>query len=365
MARSGLRGEWGSAMLGLMPLVVAVVVVLIFGGFYYWARRQGLLTTGQAAAKQSSRRISLLTEAVAYIGAILILAGGIAAVGQQWHSITAWGHVGIFAGVAVFFLVVGLAVRRVHEPAIGRLADVVWFLSVAGVAGAVGFAAQEVYGNPVAVTALAVGVGITVYSAALWLLRRHALQNLALFTALIVTICGAIVTIDNSPPSPAFALALWVFGLVWVGLGWQRYVAPLWVTVPSGVILALIAPGLAVGEHGWVYAIGIATAAAAMAASVPLRNTPLLALGALAMFGYVTGVVVSYFQESLGVPGALAITGVLILGLAAVTARLMRATHPPKPKQPGAAAPPPAAHPPKPETPGPQKPSDRDLPKAS
>ncbi|MGE5288897.1 MAG: hypothetical protein ACM3ML_17200 [Micromonosporaceae bacterium] len=349
-----------------MPLVVAVAVLLIFGGFYYWARRQGLLTTGPAAeAKQGTRRISLLTEAVAYIGAILVLAGGIAAVGQQWHSITAWGHVGIFAGIAVFFLAVGIVVHGVREPAIGRLADVVWFLSVAGVAGAVGFAAQEVYGTPVAVTALAVGVGITVYSAVLWLLRRHALQNFALFTGLIVTICGVIVTIDDSPPSPAFAIALWAFGLAWVGLGGQRYVEPLWVSVPSGVILALIAPALAVGEHGWVYAIGITTAAAAMAASVPLRNTPLLALGALAMFGYLTGVVVSYFHESLGVPGALAITGVLILGLAAVTARLMRATHPPKPKQPGAAAPPPAAHPPAPEAPGPQKPSDRDLPKAS
>ena len=55
--------------------------------------------------------------------------------------------------------------------------------------------------------------------------------------------------------------------------------------MPCGAILALIAPGLAAGEHGWVFAIGIATAAAAMTASVPLRNTPLLALGTLAMFG--------------------------------------------------------------------------------
>ncbi len=353
-------------MLGLMPVVWAVTVVLIFAGFYYWARRQGLITTGRAEeGKQGTQRISLLTEAVAYIGAILILAGGVAAAGQQWHRITAWGHVGIFTGIAVFFLVVGIAVRQVHEPAIQRLADVVWFLSVAGAAGAVGFAAHEVYRNTAAVTALAVGVGITVYSAALWLLRRHALQNFALFTALIVTICGAIVTIDDSPPSLAFAIALWVFGLVWVGLGWQRYVEPLWMTVPSGVILALIAPSLAAGEHGWAYAIGIATAAAAMAASVPVRNTPLLALGALAMFGYVTSVVVRYFQSSLGAPGALAITGVLILGLAAVTARLMRATHPPGPKEPGAAAPPPTTHPPKPEEPGTEKPSDRDLPKAS
>jgi hypothetical protein len=49
-----------------------------------------------------------------------------------------------------------------------------------------------------------------------------------------------------------------------------------------------------------VYAVGIATAAAAMAVSVPLRNTALLALGTLAMFGYVTSAVVHYFHESLG-----------------------------------------------------------------
>jgi hypothetical protein len=102
-----------------------------------------------------------------------------------------------------------------------------------------------------------------------------------------------------------------------------------------------------------------------MAASVPLRNTPLLALGTLAMFGYVTSVVVRYFHQSLGVPGALAITGVLILGLAVVTARLMRATHPPKPKEPSAETPPHVTLPPNPEEPGAEKPSHRDLPKAS
>jgi hypothetical protein len=353
-------------MFGLVPLVVVVAVALIFGGFYFWARRQGLLTTGQAAqGKPDARRISLLTEAVGYVGAIFILAGGIAAVSQRWPSITGWGRVGVLAGAAVFFLLVGMFVRRVHEPAIQRLVDVVWFLSVAGVAGAVGFAASGVYGTTAAVTALAVGVGITLYSAVLWLVRRHALENFALFAGLIVTICAVIFTVDSSPPSLVFAVALWGFGLAWAGLGWRRYVEPLWVSVPSGVILALIAPGLAAGEYGWVYAIGIATAVAAMAASVPLRNTPLLALGTLAMFGYLTSVVVRYFHQSLGVPGALAITGVLILGLATVTARLMRATHPPKPKESGAVAPSHLAHPPKPDQPGTDKPSHRDLPKAS
>jgi hypothetical protein len=102
-----------------------------------------------------------------------------------------------------------------------------------------------------------------------------------------------------------------------------------------------------------------------MAASVPLRNVPLLALGALAMFGYVTSAAVRYLQQSLGYPAALATAGVLIIGLAVVSARLIRAAHPPEPEQPGAEEPSHAALPPKPTEPGADKPSDRDLPKAS
>jgi hypothetical protein len=313
-----------------VALLSIVVVAPIFGGFYYWARRQGLLAAEPAAVgKQGSRRIPLLTEAVAYVGAVLLLAGAIAAIGQRWNGIGDWGHVGVLAGAAAFFLLAGILVRRVREPAIQRLAGVVWFLSVACAGGAVGFATYNVYRGTGAVTVLAVGVGVTMYAAALWLVRRRAMQNAALFAGLVIAICGTIVTVGPGPaPALAFALPLWGFGLGWAGLGWQRHVEPIGVTIPCGVLLALIAPSLATGEDGWVYAIGIATAAAAMAASIPLRNTPLLALGTLAMFGYVTSAVVRYFHRSLGVPAALAITGVLILGLAVLSARLMRAAHP-------------------------------------
>jgi hypothetical protein len=110
----------------------------------------------------------------------------------------------------------------------------------------------------------------------------------------------------------------------------------MWVTVPLGVLLALTAPSIAVHDHGWVYAIGVLTAATVMAASVPLRNTVLLAMGTIGMFGYVTSMVVRYFADSLGVPTALALTGVLILVLATISARLMRATNKHDPQQPTA-----------------------------
>jgi hypothetical protein len=361
----------------MLSLIVPVVVVaLIFGGFYYWARRQGLLTTGQAAEdEQSTRRISLLTEAVAYIGVILLLAGGAVAIGQRWNSLGDWGQVGVLTGAAMFFLLTGIVVRRVREPAIQRLAGVVWFLSVVCLAAAVWLAWYTAYGSTGPVTVL-VGGAVTVYSAALWLIRRGALQNAALFAGLIVTILGTVdyvVDLVNghggtgSAPAIVGVLPLWAFGLAWAWLGWRRHVEPVWVTIPCGVILALIVPAFA-AAHGWGYvgyAIGIATAAAVMTASIPLRNVPLLSLGTLAMFGYVTSAALHYLQKSLGGPAALAVTGVLIIGLAVVSARLGRAAHPPEASESGAEKPSHEALPPEPTEPGAKKPSDRDLPKAS
>ena len=315
-------------MLTPLPLVLAAVIGLVIGSFYYWARRQGLLAAALAAEGEPVRpRVSLLTEAVAYVGAVLLLAGGIAAFSRRWDELGGWGRTGVLASAGVLFLVAGILVRSVREPAIQRLAGVVWFLSVVCAGGATGSAVYGVYRGTGAVTVLAVGLAVTVYAAVLWLVRRRAGQNAALFGGLVIAICGSIATITGGPgpvPVLAYALPLWGFGLAWAWLGWQRHVEPIWVTMPCGVVLALIAPALAAGEHGWMYAIGIATAAAVMAAAVPLRNTPLLALGTLAMFGYVTPAAIRYFRQSLGVPAALAVTGALILGLAVVSARLMR-----------------------------------------
>jgi hypothetical protein len=351
--------------------LVIVLAAVGFGGFHCWAQQQGLLTAGQGAeGEPGTRRISLVTEAGAYAGVILVLVGGVTAVSQRWDDITGGGQAGVFAAAAVFFLLAGVIVRQVREPAIQRLAGVAWFLSVAGVGVAVALwvAMYQVPWNKDAVTVLAVGLAVTAYAAALWLVRPSALQNFALFAGLVITIVGvaAISTaragtgavpvpgsVPGLPaPSLAIALPLWVFGLAWAGLGWRRYVGPVWVTVPCGVVLALIAPGFAAGGHGWVYAIGIATAAAAMAASVPLRNTPLLALGALTMSGYLTAVAARYLHQSPGVPSALAITGVLIIGLAVVSARLTLAAHPPEPREPVAEQPSQAARVPEPAEPG-------------
>ena len=191
-------------MFFLMELVVLAAVG--FGGFYYWAQQRGLLTTGQAAeGEPGTQRISLLTEAAAYAGVILLLVGGVSAISQRWNDIGRGGQGGVFAAAAVFFFLVGIIVRQVREPAIQRLAGVAWFLSVAGAGGAVWLALYHVHGTTDAVTAVAAGAGVTLYAAALWLIRRSALQNLALFAGLVITIVGiaGIITVPaGTGPAP-------------------------------------------------------------------------------------------------------------------------------------------------------------------
>ena len=316
----------------MWELIVAIlaIVALFCGLFSNGARRES------AEASTGKWRVVLLIEALGYVGAIAFLAGGIALILQRGNDVPDWGHVIVYASAAAVFLLVGIRVRRSGKTAAHQhMVDILWFLSVAAFAGAIAYATHWVINSSGhvprgAVTVLAVGVAVPLYAALLWRVRRRALQNIALFAGLVVTICGIIVNVPDPDPSLAYALTLWGFGLAWAVLGWPRYVEPRprWyveptsVTLACGAILALIAPSFAIGEYGWLYAIAIPTAAAAMAASVPLQNTLLLALGTLAAFGYVTWLVVRV-HEPLGIPATMAITGVLIIALAAASALLI------------------------------------------
>lgn len=299
----------------MWELILAIVAIaaLVCGRFYNWARRESV------SRAPAMRRVVLVAEALGYVGAMAFLAGSIAVIVQREIHVSDRQHVLAYAAAGGLFLLGGFIARKSRKPKVKPLAGILWFLSVGSFAGAVIYSSGTVpMGRG---TTLAVGVAISLCSAFVWLAERRALENITLFAGLVLTICGAIGLAASPPPLVAYALILWMFGLLWAWAGWREYIEPGRLTLASGVALALIAPSFAAGEYGSLYVIGIATAGAAMVASGPLQNASLLVLGTLAASSYAAWAVIRYFHEPLGIAAAVAITGVLIIVLAVVNAR--------------------------------------------
>ena len=106
-------------------ILAAAAATLIVGGFLSssWAHRD---IRPKAESSGSPRRIPLVAEAMGYIGAILVLSGAAAAVGQRWDAMTDWAHVGVYGGAAALFFAVGVLVLRVREAAVQRMIAVGW-----------------------------------------------------------------------------------------------------------------------------------------------------------------------------------------------------------------------------------------------
>lgn len=267
-------------------------------------------------------RVSLLTEALAYIGAVLVLAGGGAALGESWDRFSPSGHVAVFAVAALLSFAGGWAIRRADEPAFQRLMGVLWFLSVGAIAAGVGFLCREVAELSPEVTVPLVGGAVTVYAGALWWTCRRVLQLVALVAGVHVAVMGALGAPPGERSSLVYAAAVWAIGAVSMALGWRGRIEPAWALLPIGALDMLVGPAITVQDHGWMYVVAFVTAAALMALSVAGRQLPLLALGALGMLAYATSVVMRYLRDSLGIPVALSLVGLVILVVAVVTARL-------------------------------------------
>ncbi len=315
-------------MLALVVLIY-ITVVSVVGAVEYWIwLRQRLAADERHPGRPRGRSLSFLTEALAAIGVILVLAGSGVAVSEHWLSISNWARFAILGIVAACLLIAGFVVRWLTASPAHRLTELMWCASVACAAAATAVAAVGIYREAAAVTVLVTGATVAVYGAALWLLCRREILMAGAFAGLISALCAVIgVLAADAAPWLAAGLGLWLLGLAWTVLGW-RYPEPFGTSVPAGAALALLGPVVAVHNYGWVYAIGIATAIAVMAASVPLQNVVMVAFGSCALLGYIVAVVVRYADRSIGTSGSLVIIGFTLISLAIVTIRLGRRTGP-------------------------------------
>lgn len=279
-------------------------------------------TAQVVAPTLAPRRIPLVTEALGYLGAVLALAAGIAIASERWEDLDPVVRATAIGIAAAALFAIGWLIRTNEEPAIGRLTSVLWSLSSGLVLWFAWTLFYDVFGYAERTTGILSGGTTAVISGALYLVRRRALQQIALAGAIAFTVGFAFFE-----PGPN-GIGWWVLGVVWFGLGRISAVRPSRVALSVGGILALEgAMVLGTAEApGAGFPLGLVTAAALIAASVLLRETPLLVIGVIGVFMFLTRTVMYFFHDTLGAPIALLAAGAGMLAVAIVIARRSGAT---------------------------------------
>lgn len=268
------------------------------------------------AREPEARRVPMITEALAYVGAALAAAAAAVLLGDRWSELTPAVRVAAIAAGALVALAAGALVHRSGDPAMVRLTSVLWAVATGLFGWLAWLVAYDLLGHRGSVPALACGIAITVLGAALYAATRQALQQIALFVGILTTVGAALGDGTDT------MLAVWAVGAAWLVLGASRRLPPERAAFIGGPLVVLWAPmALTDGGQGVGMWLGLATAVALIVASLALHETVLLGFGTVGVFGYLIRVLVRLFGDTAAMPVALLVAGAIVIAVAIGLAR--------------------------------------------
>ena len=308
-----------------------------------WESRE-LLTHGEAEAIRTferqhegvERRVPLVAEALGYLGAVLAVAAFFALIGPRWGDLEQPARLAILGGAVALTFAGGWLIRHEEEPALARLSGILWTLSVAAVAG---FLAQAFVTDPVGDRPwafLVVALGSTAYARILQVAEPCAPLQAAVFLGTLGLMGGAAVWADEAgwfsldENAWWFGVAMVIVSAAWMLAGRAGWMKPERAAYAIGAAGAVIAPTFAMSPPAVGLWLGIAVSVALIGASVVIRHTGVLALGAVGLFAYLTGTISYYLADTVGVPFALLLSGVVLVGVAIAVTKLRHSTAAPE-----------------------------------
>lgn len=279
------------------------------------------------ATSQPHRRIPVIAEAIAYLGAALAAAAVMSFAINAWQDWSDWTRVGVVGVASLAAFGVGVMTRGADEPAIERVSVVMWAAATVGAGVATGLLGSEVLGwregDPFT---LAGGVTFVV-GGGLYLVRRHGLQQLAMFGGLVAMVVSVFADWYGRRGQVATGTAMLVLGVAWFVLGWRDVVTPGRMARVIGTFAALTATQILYdGTSGWEWTLlaGALLSILVVGLSIPLEQPELTFIGSIYTFQNLLIWVNEAFSGTLGVPVALLVAGAIALGSSLVLTRRMR-----------------------------------------
>jgi hypothetical protein len=279
----------------------------------------------EGEARQSGgRRRAVVAEVLGYLGGVLAVVAGFVLGAESWGQLGQWGRAAVLAAVTGVLLAAGWWLRGGGGRVLPRLASVLWLFAVAGVAGLLAVLQEGRSDDALADPSLQVAAGALALAGGLYLLERRALQQVALFVAVVATMVAGGQRLGWSWETVE-GYGFLVLGAAWLDLGRRGLVGPRRTSEVLGSLALLAGPELldveAVGPGDWGLWLGLALSVALIVAGSALARNVLLGIGAAGMVLFLGQVAGEYWSD-LGAPLAILLVGLGLVAAAVLVARL-------------------------------------------
>ncbi len=288
------------------------------------------LPPASSVGGEPPRRLSLVAEAVSYLGIALMAASGALVTARFWDDLRVGGRLAVGLAVILAGFAGAAVVGRIGDEGSRRLASFLQLLGTGGVALTAGVIAVAAGSNDAGVTALAAGPPALLVSVALWQNRERVLPFLSALAAAVATVIGISTTAGLSPTTTEKALAVWV---VAVALGLLSGAGKLHPVLPAllvAEIASLVAALFVVNPHhapGLV--IGLLTALTGLLAGMLLDHRSVETIGVIGCLVFLGYTLAIYVKGPAGMVAILVLGAVLVV--LAIRAGLHRKGAPPSP----------------------------------
>jgi uncharacterized membrane protein len=270
-----------------------------------------------SAPVDARRRTSLVVEALAYLGGVIVLVAAGLISAQYWRALGDTGRLAVVGGAAAALLVAGASVPSRSDPGT-RLRSVLWLLATAGAGAFLALFADivlELNGSAIGVVA---GAGSAALAAVLWWRLTVLTQQTAFFVATMIAGGATVAHLTTDSQLPG--LAVWVTGAIWFLLGRRGTVTPRRPVQALAAAAALVGALITLpADAGMVLALS--TVVAVVVLAVVVRDLLLLAVGAVGALNVLPVVVNEWFPGELAAPLVLLVVGALLVTAAVYTAK--------------------------------------------